>query len=442
MNPYCLRSVLILGAGRSGLAVARLVVRAGGSAKLIDERDNPEARATLQALGVDFALPPREALPEGDFSLIVTSPSFGLDHPWIQQAAARPCPLISELELGATFWRGEVMALTGSKGKSSVVKCLATTLSLAGHPAVPAGNYGIPLCEQILSCPADGRGTVAVTEVSSFQMEHTPTFAPQAAAILNLQADHLDRHGDLETYAQLKFALFQNATPGTTRAFLPTALAQTRPLRHTTFETFGTEPESAWRYTPGCVRHGALEIPVSGYFDNPVLGHGAALICAFLSTYGLSPEAIAAGFNAFEPLPHRMQRIGTFNGITYINDSKATSLAATQAALSMVGGGVRLIAGGLLKESDLTFLLKTLCASTRKVYLIGSSQERLFAAWSPHLPCECCETMVEAVRRATQDATPGETVLLSPGTASFDQYPGMAARGADFMARVHALTTP
>ncbi len=440
MTPYTLRNVLILGAGRSGLAVARLVHREGGKALLIDEREHAEARSLLESLGMNFHVAPRETLPEGDFSLIVTSPSFALDHPWIVQAATRPCPLVSELELGASLWRGAVIAITGSKGKSSVVKCLASTLELAGHPAVPAGNYGIPLCERVMTCEADGYGVVAVTEVSSFQMEHTPTFAPKYAAILNLQADHLDRHGDLETYADLKFALFTHATPETMHAYLPWDLAQRRPLAHTTFETFGTESQAHWHYADGVVQGRDMTVPVDGYFKNPVLGNAAALIVAILSDYGLSPEMITRGFQAFEPLPHRMQRIGEYEGVTYINDSKATSLAATQAAIRMVGSRVRLIAGGLLKESELTFLLPTLRESVRKVYLIGSSQHLLYDAWHAVVPCECCDTMAIAVQKATQEASSGETILLSPGTASFDQYTGMAARGADFIAQVQAAT--
>ncbi len=433
MQRYDLRHVLILGAGRSGIAVARLVHRAGGAALLIDENDAPAAREALAALGIPFEVCARDTLPAGDFSLIVTSPSFALDHPWIQQAARRTAPLISELELGATFWRGHTLAITGSKGKSSVVKCLAETLERAGHPAVPAGNYGIPLCERVLTCPNDGAGTVSVTEVSSFQMEHTTTFAPDSAAILNLQADHLDRHGDLETYAQLKFKLLTHAR----RCFLPTDLATDADAI-----TFGCDDTAQWRYTPGCVRHGALEIPVGGIFDNPVLGQGAALICALLTVYGLTPEQIADGFRSFTPLPHRMQQVGIHKGVTYINDSKATSLTATQAALTMVGGKVRLIAGGLLKEKDVTFLAEALRKYVHKVYLIGSSQETLYAAWHAVVPCERCETMAAAVRCAARETSPGDTVLLSPGTASFDQYPGMAARGADFIAQVNALTTP
>ncbi len=435
---YNLKNVLIFGAGRSGLSVARLVQREGGSAHLIDERDAPTVRDALAACGCTFDILPKTTLPEGDFTLIVTSPSFALDHPWIVFAQQCRAPLISELELGATFWRGETIALTGSKGKSSVVKCLAETLTRAGRPAVTAGNYGIPLCERVMTCAESGAGTIAVTEVSSFQMEHTPTFAPQHAAILNLQADHLDRHGDLETYARLKFRLLTHAQT----IYLPTTLAESPYLTAATATTFGCDAAAQWRYHDGSVLGPSQAIPLSGYFNNPVLGQGAALICALLTAYGLTPPEITAGFEAFQSLPHRMQDVATHNGIRYINDSKATSLAATQAALTMVGGNVRLIAGGLLKEREVSFLADTLRETVRAVYLIGASQETLYDAWHTLVPCFKCETLARAVQSATQEAASGDTILLSPGTASFDQYPGMAARGEDFIRCVRAVITP
>ncbi len=421
---------LVLGAGRSGRAAAKLLLARGASVFVLDEKWTIETLVDFDREGISSLAGSKEKLPPGHIDVVVTSPSFALEHPWIQDAHARQIEVISELELGSLYWQGDVIAVTGSKGKSSAVRCLTQTLKQSGRPAVTAGNYGIPLCERVLECPDNGKGVIAVTEVSSFQMEHTPTFAPRIAALLNLQADHLDRHGTMETYAALKLQLLR-PSPRLELALLPETLKA-----DTQHVTFGSTEQATWRYTPHAVTHGETTVPVSGYFDNPVLGNAAAMIVAILTHMGLSPEEIAQGFATFEPLPHRMQRIGSAKGITVINDSKATSLAATQAALQMVGGNVRLIAGGLLKENELSFLVETLKATTQKVYLIGSSQEQLYTAWSPHLPCERCETMANAVRAALQEATPGDTLLLSPGTASFDQYPGMAARGEDFIKNV------
>ena len=161
-----------------------------------------------------------------------------------------------------------------------------------------------------------------------------------------------------------------------------------------------------------------------------------------LQACGLTEGQIAAGLSGFQPLPHRMQAIGERGGVRFIDDSKGTSLAATQAALRMVGRNVRLIAGGQLKETDLDFLDEELATCARKAYLIGQAQEALRDAWADILPCQCCGDMGTAVRAAFADAAPGDTILLSPGCASFDQYPGMAARGDDFRARFLALPTP
>ncbi len=434
---YSHRQALIFGAGRSGLAAARLLKSLGTEVTVLDEHWTDEQRATFAADGISCLAWTAPHLPDCPCDLVVTSPSFGLSHPWIQATQAQGIELISELELGGHYWQGEILALTGSKGKSSVIKCLTTALNRAGSLAVTAGNYGIPLCERVMTCDHRGQGTIAVTEVSSFQMEHTPTFAPDWAALLNLQADHLDRHGTMEAYAALKWSLLR-PTPRLKAAFVPYTLKHEAP---STASTFGVQEGADWRYGDHAVQHGTEEVPISGYFDNPVLGPASALIVALLQQCGLSNAAICEGFQAFEPLPHRMQRLGQWQGIAFINDSKATSLAATQAALQMVGQKVRLIAGGLLKESELAFLGDTLRQTTLKVYLIGSSQTPLFEAWSPFVPCECCETMACAVAKAASEAYAGETILLSPGTASFDQYSGMAARGDDFRAQFEKLNT-
>ena len=412
---------VVLGNGCSGKAAAELLRREGAEVTILDGKD---------------------AWPEGDFDLAVTSPGVPLDHPWQQAARAQGVRVISELQLGAERWRaagGRLLAVTGSKGKSSVVKLVADTLNLAGVAAVPCGNYGTPLCEVCLGGTGNGergmgngeRGTdasmpfpiprsplpIAVVEVSSFQMETTDlppdTFA--AAALLNLQDDHLDRHGSRATYHALKRRLLAQAV----RAF------------------------DFSRVAAADVAPADRALLAGGYFDNPVLLPNGAAAVALLRAAGLADAAIAAGSAAFAPLPHRMALVCERDGVRYIDDSKATSIAALCAGVAMatasaaarsgVSGPVcRLIAGGLAKGDNPKNANTLLQSGVKKVYLIGRCAQQLQEAWSGTVPCEMCGTLENAVAAARRDAIRGEIVLLSPGTASFDQFQSYTERGEAF----------
>ncbi len=434
----------VLGAGVSGIAAARLLALHGGCVTLLDaapEAQLARAREALAGSGVLLRGGAGETLPDEPFTLCITSPSIAPEHPWLRACAERGIPVAGEMELGYAFWRGRLLAVTGSKGKSSVVKLCAETLTAARLEAVPAGNYGLPLSACVLDHPAL---PWAVVEVSSFQLEQVAAFRPDVAILLNLQADHLDRHGTMETYAGLKFRLFAQQGTGD-HALLPEGLDVPKPLPPgLTVQTFGSGSNASWRYTPGRITSAAagtsLRLDFAGtWFDNQVLGEAAAAAAGALCACGLMPAQIEAGLAAFRPLPHRMQRLGTHNDVVYINDSKATSLTALAAALKMTPEPVRLIAGGRLKEHDLDAVKEVLALRVKKVYLIGESAHALLAAWSPVVECADCGDMARAVAQAALEAAPGEAVLLSPGCASFDQFDGYAQRGDCFARMVQAL---
>ena len=442
---YDCKKALVLGAGVSGAAAARLLLARGGRVLLRDEGDEAKAAPVaecVRAAGGRAVFGGGE-LPDEPFDVCVASPAFAMNHPWIEACRRRGIALISELELGACYWAGRVLAVTGSKGKSSVVKFCADALNGAGVSAAPAGNYGTPLCQLVLETPDLAW---AVTEVSSFQMEHTWTFSPEIAVLLNLQADHLDRHADLAEYRGLKLKMFSAMRPGAV-ALLPVGLDEegripngVRALR------FGEAAAGGdWAYGGHEVRgpfgEGLCRVALEGsWFDNPVLGVAAAAAVAALRYAGLDEGQIRRGLEAFEPLPHRVQLVGeSKSGVRFVDDSKATSLAATAAALRMVRKPVRLIAGGLLKEDDLESIKELLTQTTKKVYLIGRCSEKLGQAWSVSVPCEQCGTLEKAVDAAVRDAQSGDTVLLSPGTASFDQFKSYRERGERFTARVRAV---
>ena len=436
--------VVVLGAGVSGVAAARLVCKHGGTAQVLDEAPEPataRAREALRACGATVR-GGGGPFPDDPCDLCVASPAFAADHPWLTACAVRGIPVLAELELGARYWPDRILAITGSKGKSSLVKLCAETLCAAGVPAAPAGNYGTPLCALVLDTPDL---TWAVVEVSSFQLEHVTTCAPDVAVLLNVQPDHLDRHGTFETYRTLKEKLFVHQ-PTHGLALLPTGY-ETRygcvatPARKA---TFGPDVAADWRYSDHAVtapgEPDGRRVGLAGaWFDNPVLGLAAAAGCAALTACGLTRSQIEAGMRAFAPLPHRMQTVLERNGVRFVDDSKATSLTALAAALMMVGTPVRLIAGGRLKESDLAGVKELLTKHTRRVYLIGESANQMAEAWHDAASCEVCETMDRAVARAVAEAMPGETVLLSPGTASFDQFKSYRERGERFTAKVRAV---
>ena len=295
-------NAVILGNGRSGKSAAELLRRGGAEVTVLDG-------------GAPW--PADEA-----FDLCVTSPGIALDHPWQVAARAAGVKVVSELQLGAERWLargGRMLAVTGSKGKSSVVKLIAETLLLAETPAVPCGNYGTPLCEVVDT--RDPRCSPwAVVEVSSFQMETTdlPPGAFAAAAILNLQEDHLDRHGSAEVYHGLKRRLLD--------------MAEVR-----VDASSATESSSV---VPG-TRAADIGLLAGSYFDNPVLRSNGLCAVALLRAAGLGDAAIAAGFRAFQSLPHRMQLVVERGGVRWVDDSKATSLAALAAGVGMCTGPVR-----------------------------------------------------------------------------------------------------
>ena len=369
------RRVLVLGKGRSGAAAAKL--------------------AEADGRGVDFA---------DGVGLVVASPGVRV---------------MSELEYGCRALKRlgvKMLAVTGSKGKSSVVKLVADALNLAGLRATPCGNYGLPVSELALQLSTPNSQLPpppwAVVEVSSFMLETTvlPPDTFEAAAILNLQEDHLDRHGTMAVYRSLK-----------------RRLAGMTGLCVEGLETLGAEELADH---PLC--RGYVGLVAGSYFDNDILRVNGAYAVALMRAAGLDDAVIARAFREFKPLPHRFQPVAELDGVRYVDDSKATSVAALVAGVAMSGGNARLIAGGLPKGDDPKIALPILTERVKKVYLIGQSSELFHLAWKDAVDCEVCGTMDRAVEAARREAEKGDTVLLSPGTASFDQFKSFEERGDVF----------
>jgi UDP-N-acetylmuramoylalanine--D-glutamate ligase len=425
--------VLVCGLGASGVAAARLLRAEGVKVFAVDERDTPEGQkcaAELSTLGCTVALGAKRP-PEGKFDAAVTSPGLPVAGPFLSEILRRGLPLIGEMELGWSRFRGRTLAVTGSNGKSSVVKALAECLEASGRRAVPCGNYGLPVCQAILSSP-----DWLVIEASSFQLETCAEFRPDVGVLLNVLPNHLDRHGTLEAYARLKARLFARQRAGDVALVPPEWLGRFQKWSQGRgqWQTFGAAAAADYRFQAGLLsqKNGA-DIDIAGsYFNNEVLGPNAAALFGAARAAGVFPATVQAALRRFESLPHRAQPVGEFAGVRYVNDSKATNLSAMIASIRMQDRPVWLIAGGRPKETDFSAALPILKERVRGAFLIGEAAAAMAAAWGGAVPCEVCGTLERAVAAARRAARPGAAVLLAPACTSYDQFRAYPERGEAF----------
>lgn len=441
MKPsYPCAHAVVLGAGESGLGAALLLRRRGARSTVFDSRPSPAATKTLQAIGAEVisAAPETPLPPNAD--LCVVSPGVPPEHPWIRQARDRGLRIVPEFEFGWSAFGGQTLAVTGTNGKSSAVKFAAGCLQRAGLRAVPCGNYGPSVCRIVAEQPDI---EWLVMELSSFQLELSAAFRAEASILLNISPNHLDRHGTMARYVSAKANLFACIGADDLCLAPPEWIGEMRGRAggRGRWFSFGTSPDADFQWIEGFVRRGQSTLADlrNSYFDNPIIGPHAAAVTGSLVLAGVDPRAVQDAARAFEPLPHRLQKIAERGGIRFIDDSKATTLTALRAALEMAGGPVRLIAGGRLKEHDLDMVKESLARHVRAVYLIGEASDKMRHSWSDTVPCKPCLTLERAVEAAWREAEAGETILLSPGCASFDQFANYEERGERFRQCVWAL---
>jgi UDP-N-acetylmuramoylalanine--D-glutamate ligase len=425
---------LVLGFGASGQAAARLLRRQGHDVVVADEK--------IESAG-DFELV-HELAPElvDALTLAVVSPGVAAHHPWLKKLHAAGVRVVPEFELGlGALPDARVIAVTGSNGKSSLVKWIAGTLSLAGKHAVPAGNYGLPVCELALEKEAP---EFIVLELSSFQLEQAADFHPEIAIMVNFTPNHLDRHGTMEVYAKAKMKMFSaHARPGVSIFHAP-AWRELKELAapDITPVLFGREAKLDFTAVEGRVlRRGQQWCDFSGtwWSLSPQIVNAAAA-CAVFDRLDIPREIVREAAMEFQPLPHRMQLLTVWKGIHVVNDAKCSSLTALAAAVASYAGRKHVIAGGVLKETDPGLIKQVLVDHDVVVYLIGVAAPVLYDAWQDRVPCELCSTLERAVPLAMKRACAGERVLFSPGCASFDQFGGYAERGEKFKQLVQECT--
>ncbi|MBB82532.1 MAG: UDP-N-acetylmuramoyl-L-alanine--D-glutamate ligase [Deltaproteobacteria bacterium] len=434
------QSVLVLGLGVSGVSATRFLVERGARVTAADERA-PDAIAGMEDLPATAALRVGEAFPDLDaFDLVVPSPGV----PAARYAGCRP-PVLGDIELCFRALPVPIIAVTGTNGKSTVVKLIEAMARGAGLRAQAAGNVGLPALE-LAGRPLD----LAILEVSSFQLESIEAFSPRTGVLLNLTPDHLDRHGDMAGYRAAKARLFARQGAGQTAIVngddpLCADLEIQSGVERLEFRRRTPVEAGAWMDGANAIvrRGGTQQVfqlegatALSGQADNVL----AALLA--LSTVDVELDRAARVLAEFTSLPHRCQHVATIHGARFVDDSKATNVGAAARSLASFEASIVWIAGGRHKGGDLRSLRDAARGRVRRALLIGEAAGEFEAALSDVVACEGVEDLDTAVARAGEIAHDGDVVLLAPACASFDQFDSFEARGRAFQRAVHELTPP
>ncbi len=434
----------VIGFGLTGQATAKALLALGAEPLVVDTRPAEEVRelaVQIEALGLQPTPGPQAVAGLAGLPLVVVSPGVVLPadvESKLRQAGTR---LIAEIELAYLLARGPIVAITGTNGKSTTTRMVAEMLKAAGIPAIIGGNIGEPLVEKVLSA---GPGEILVAEVSSFQLEGCDKFRPAAAALLNVRADHLDRHGALEAYVAVKSRIFAQqhendlAVGNYDDALVRAVVEQTKSQR--AFFSRQTQPQPG-AYLKGDQLLLALEAkptPICTVNELPLPGghnvENSLAACLLAARCGAPPEAMRRALLSFELAAHTLEEVGTYHGRRYVNDSKGTNPAATAAALEALGYPVVLIAGGSDKRLDFEELLEALQNWAKAVIAMGQTAPQLerVARRAGLEQVLRARDLTEAVRQAATVSQPGDTVVFSPASASFDMFRDYRDRGEQF----------
>jgi UDP-N-acetylmuramoylalanine--D-glutamate ligase len=430
-NPYAGLRVAVLGLGRSGVAAARLLRRCGASVTAMDSKEFPlvlERAAMLQRDGVAILTGRDAETDRSRHDLAVLSPGIEESAPLVVNVTTKGTPLIGELELAFTLATAPVVAITGTNGKTTTTELTARMLRGAGFQAECCGNIGTPMSELLLGKEPG----LYVAEVSSFQLETIRTFRPKVAIWLNLSPNHLDRYPSMAEYREAKHRIFVNQSGDDWAVFQHGSELPPLKARTITFST--TNPAADLTLSEGTriMHKGSLLLDMeSTKLRGP---HNAAnLMAAFGAgiALGADPIAMAASVGDYAPPAHRCEAVAVKVGVTWINDSKATNLDAMEQAIRSVKGPLILIAGGKDKGSEFSPIAPLVRERVSRAILIGEMRHRIARDWEP-VPTLIADTLEEAVAAAADRASPGDTVLFSPGTSSFDMFRDYVRRGEEF----------
>jgi UDP-N-acetylmuramoylalanine--D-glutamate ligase len=409
-------TAVVLGAGTSGIAAARLLARMGAKVRVLEKSEAAAARIPAD-LGFEVCTGEHRSHHFAGADLIVLSP--GIARAKVAPLLPADVQVVSELELGSWFVSEPVIAVTGTNGKTTTTTLIGRILEKSGKKVFTGGNLGTPLCEYLLGSE---QADVLVLEVSSFQLQNSPSFHPQVGVLLNFSANHLDYHESMEEYLDAKLSMFAHMD-SRDLAIVPLGMKDDLEARSFT---------SARRvYFVASSRFTCPALPGEHNRENM---EAAYLACRY---FGLSQEDVQRGLDGFTSLPHRIEAVAEHNGILFIDDSKSTTVDSMIAAIKSQDRPVRLLAGGVFKGGDLCAAVPLIREKVRAVYLFGQSREIFEAAFSGSgQDITWDATLEEAVFRAAAEARSGECVLLSPATASFDLFTNYKERGKTFQRTV------
>jgi UDP-N-acetylmuramoylalanine--D-glutamate ligase len=445
------KRVLVVGLGKSGLSAAMFLRARGARVTVSDTRSAVALAHEIPALleaGIMVESGGHGLLTFRRQDLIVVSPGVPMDTPEVQQTKSFGMPVIGEVELASRFLKGQIVAITGSNGKTTTTSLVGKIFSDAGLPTLVGGNIGLPVIDLVDKSTPE---TTSVLEVSSFQLETIEEFHPHIAVVLNITPDHLDRHGSFENYAAAKTRITErqgaedflvlNAEDKATQMVAAKTKAQI-------FWFSGRRPIKQGAFVHGesivfVAREGAKAEPVMPVGEIHLKGlHNVenvlAAVCA-ARLAGISAEVIRRAVSSFKAVEHRLELVKSLHGVEFYNDSKATNVDAAMKAVASFGGGIHLILGGKDKDSDYGTMSELLKERVKAVYTIGTAAEKIERQLHGVVKMVQAGTMQMAVQQAAKAAVAGDVVLLSPACSSFDQFENYEHRGRVFREIVNEL---
>ena len=443
------KRVLVVGLARTGVATALFCEARGARVTATDTMASSEltgAAAKLSSAGIALELGGHRRESFLDADLIVPSPGVPFEQPDLVAARKNGIEVWSEIELAWRFLRGRLVAITGSNGKTTTTALTGHILKSAGLPVLVGGNIGTPLIALVAE---SNEASIAVVEVSSFQLEAIVAFRPDVSVYLNLTPDHIDRHGSMEGYAAAKARVFENQKREDAAVMNADDEASARyaPSRPRVYWFSRKKEVARGAFVRGddiVFCDGDAEARLASRAEIPLRGQHnlenvlAAATAACLA--GAAPAAIAEGVRTFPGVEHRLQFVAEIAGVQFFNDSKATNVDATEKALEAFPGNLLVILGGKDKGSDYRPLRPLLERGARRAFLIGAAAEKIAGQIEGAVPLERSGTLERAVHAAFEAARPGDIVLLAPACASFDQFQSFEHRGRVFVELVRELS--